>query len=75
MHVFILIGLKLEQFTKTSSAKMIFFFKSLINRKEAEPEPQFIISAPALGGNLISAPNPQHSFEYQDLFPATPMIM
>jgi hypothetical protein len=38
---------------------MIFFYKissSLINIKE--PEPQFVISAPALapGGNLISAP-------------------
>ncbi len=35
----------------------------MINRKE--PEPQFIISAPALGGNLfsapwLSAPAPQH---------------
>ncbi len=27
-----------------------------INRKKLEPEPQFVISAPAPGGNLISAP-------------------
>jgi hypothetical protein len=35
---------------------MIFFYKifSVINRKE--PEPQFVILAPAPGGNLISAP-------------------
>jgi hypothetical protein len=34
----------------------LYFFKSLINRKE--PKPQFVISAPtpAVGGNLISAP-------------------
>jgi hypothetical protein len=31
------------------------FFKSLINRKELEPEPQFVILAPAPGGNLIWA--------------------
>jgi hypothetical protein len=40
-----------------------FIFKSVINRKE--PEPQLVISAPAPGGNLISAPQfwapaPQH---------------
>jgi hypothetical protein len=40
---------------------MIFFsFKSVVNRKEPElglePEPQFVISTPAPGGNLISAP-------------------
>ncbi len=40
----------------------IFFFKSVVNRKEPElepepqPEPQFVISGPAPGGNLISAP-------------------
>ncbi len=37
------------------------FFKSLINSKEPDPEPQFVISAPA--GNLFSAPRlsaPQH---------------
>ncbi len=34
------------------------FFKSLINGKELQPEleQQFVISAPALGGHLISAP-------------------
>jgi hypothetical protein len=37
------------------------FFKSMVNRKEPEleseqePEPKFIISAPAPGGNIISA--------------------
>jgi hypothetical protein len=37
---------------------MTFLIKSLINRKEPEPEQQFVISAPgpALGGNLIPAP-------------------
>jgi hypothetical protein len=37
------------------------FFEPLINRKEPDPEPQFVISAPA--GNFISAPRlsaPQH---------------
>ncbi len=43
----------------------INFFKSLVNRKE--PEPQLVISAPAPGGNMISAPRlsvlvPQHCF-------------
>jgi hypothetical protein len=49
--------LQLDQFTKTSSATMIFFlnfFKSVVNRKELEPElklepepePIFFISAP-----------------------------
>jgi hypothetical protein len=40
---------------------MIFFFKIFsINGKE--PEPQFVILAPASGDNLISAPAPQHCF-------------
>ncbi len=44
---------------------MVFFYKilkSLMNRKEPEleTEPQFVNSAPALGGNLISAPAAQH---------------
>jgi hypothetical protein len=43
---------------KNFSSKYGFFFKSLINRKE--PEPQSVILAPALGGNLISVPAPQH---------------
>ncbi len=32
------------------------FSKSLINRKEPEPEPQFVTWAPPPGGNVISAP-------------------
>jgi hypothetical protein len=32
-----------------------FSIKSMVNRKEPEPK-QFVISAPAAGGNLISAP-------------------
>jgi hypothetical protein len=43
---------------------MIFslnFFKSVVNRKEPEPEFLISVSVPALGGNLIlSAPAPQH---------------
>jgi hypothetical protein len=37
---------------------MVFSIKSMVNVKEAEPEPepQFVISALALAGNLISAP-------------------
>jgi hypothetical protein len=55
------------------SVTSIFFyknlFKSMVNIKEPEPElelepePQFVISAAAPGGNLISAPRlsaPQH---------------
>jgi hypothetical protein len=40
---------------KTSSETMIFSIKwSVVNRKK--PEPQFGISAPARGDNLISTP-------------------
>jgi hypothetical protein len=36
---------------------MVFSYKiSFINRKELEPEPHYVISAPAPGGNLKSAP-------------------
>jgi hypothetical protein len=45
------------------------FFKFFLNRKEPELElePQFVILAPATGGNLISPPRlsasaPQHCF-------------
>jgi hypothetical protein len=62
MHV-TLIGLKLSTIYKNFSTNHDFvstkiFFKSLINGKELQPEleQQFVISAPALGGHLISAP-------------------
>ncbi len=44
-------GLKLEQFTKTSSATMIFATKFLLLflKIRKEPEPQFVISAPSPG--------------------------
>jgi hypothetical protein len=65
----------LLQFTKTSSATLQNFFKSVVNRKE--PEPQSVISDPATVGSLISAPRlpapaPQHffpSFLYVIAFP------
>jgi hypothetical protein len=44
---------------------MIFYIKLFQvygNRKK--PEPQFVILATALGGNLISAPAPQHCPEH-----------
>jgi hypothetical protein len=45
---------------KTSLATVIFSVKFLeVFRKE--PEPQVVISAPASGVNLISAPAPQFS--------------
>jgi hypothetical protein len=44
---------------------LLFYKKSVDNRKE--PEPQFVVSAPAPGDYLISAPwlsapSPQHWF-------------
>jgi len=42
---------------KTSSATMTFFYQVYGNRKE--PEPLFVILAPAPGGNLITVPRLQ----------------
>ncbi len=52
-----LFSFKMATLYKNVFSNQIFCYRissSLINRKEPEPEPQFVISAPA--GNLISAP-------------------
>jgi hypothetical protein len=56
---------------------MIFLNKISSSLSEPELEPQFVISAPAPGGNLISAPRlsaqaPQHCFEGLDHFDDEP---
>jgi hypothetical protein len=42
---------------------LLNFFKTVVNRKEPELDPEFVISAPAPGGDFISAPAPQHGAE------------
>jgi hypothetical protein len=52
-------SIKMATIYKNVFSNQVFFYKissSLANRKEAEPEQQFVISAPAPGSNLISAP-------------------